>query len=776
MPQFPVPRRGPAWCSLFAIFLSASPVGAQEIEETAPEAVEPEPELEPSAPLGETEEEALEQLDLAGLLELTVESASLQKEPLREAPVPVTVITSEMIRAIGARTLRDVLVNYVPGMTLVVDHNEYNVAMRGIYASSQQKILIMVDGRRLNQRAYLAAAPGFGISINPDKVAQIEVLRGPGSSVYGNAALTAVVNIITKAGSATDGLSMRVGGGDHGQIKGEMTYGKQLGRNHDLVVYGSAYRARGEPYNIAAADHLVGNLTTEVPTGGTAYIEGVKLPANYDVGLRYRNKDLSLVAQSRFDKLTESFSSGGRTGDIYNQSALRTFQGVGPGLGMRSTNLAAGWSHVFDSTLTLSADLGYDHSSVEGLLASNATNSIFLNWVEDAFYGIIQARYDYQIPGVGSGNVLLGVHLDTTELLDSDLPAGTDGELLVFNDRNRSRVLLQGRESSYSAFVQVKQRISDFAIANVGGRFDYKTRRNNDQFPLVEPPEVDDVSVFSPRASVIITPTSSFDIKLTYADAFVDSPYWYRYNSLPTYAGAFDLRPEKLRSFQVTPTMRFLDNALTTSVNFSFNGLRDGIYRVPDAVVGSGTPFYNNAGRLDSTTLEGEITFLGDWYRVWANYTWFQVVSVEEYTAFDPDSQRAVVNQGQTNGRVWNVPMFYGNLTLDLNPVKPFAPTSFLSNTWINLRLQHIGSRQSPIQRVSTNRPDALANLQNVEPDVVLVHTGLRLRDVYFQGLGFSVNVYNLLDQRWHQGGSTSFPYPQAGRWFLGLLEFQADL
>jgi outer membrane receptor protein involved in Fe transport len=122
------------------------------------------------------------------------------------------------------------------------------------------------------------------------------------------------------------------------------------------------------------------------------------------------------------------------------------------------------------------------------------------------------------------------------------------------------------------------------------------------------------------------------------------------------------------------------------------------------------------------------------------------------------------------------VPMFYGNLTLDLNPVKPFAPTSFLSNTWINLRLQHIGSRQSPIQRVSTNRPDALANLQNVEPDVVLVHTGLRLRDVYFQGLGFSVNVYNLLDQRWHQGGSTSFPYPQAGRWFLGLLEFQADL
>ena len=203
----------------------------------------------------ETEDEDLS-LDLAGLLDLTVEAASRQKEPLREAPVPVTVITSDMIRAIGARHLRDVLVAYVPGMTLVADHNEYNVAMRGVFASSQQKILVMVDGRRLNQRAYLAAAPGFGISINPDKVKQIEVLRGPGSSVYGNVALTAVVNIVTKSGEEIDGLRARLAVGDRGQLRTELAYGSEFGPAHDLVLFGSLYRAAGESYTISANREL----------------------------------------------------------------------------------------------------------------------------------------------------------------------------------------------------------------------------------------------------------------------------------------------------------------------------------------------------------------------------------------------------------------------------------------------------------------------------------------------------------------------------------------
>ena len=484
-----------------------------------------------------------------------------------------------------------------------------------------------------------------------------------------------------------------------------------------------------------------------------------------------------MVLQSRFDKHTEPFTSAGRTGDLYDTERVRTFDGIEPGLGMRSTHLAIGWVGNHPSGLSLSADLGYDRSSVEGLMITNAnSDSIYLTWLEDAYYGILQARYEYNLPWLGTGNVLVGAHVDAWSLKDSALLSfvGGDEERGTVSDRDRLRVLLRGKEASLSGFFQLKQRISELLIINMGGRLDYKIRRPNTGRPEREPPEQADVAVFSPRAALIFTPVDEFSLKVSYADAFVDSPYWYRYNSLPTYFGAFDLLPEKLRSIQAAPSVRLLDGSLTASLNFSWNDLRDGIYRVPDAVPDSGDAFYNNAGRLQSFTVESEIAFAGPWYRLRANHTWFHVLTVEEYTAFDPNSTRPVVNQGEPDGQVWHIPSHSGNVIVDVNPVRWLAPDSIFSETWLNVRLQHVGSRQSPIQRVSLNRPTLAENILNEEENVLLVGAGLRVQDLYFEGLGVSLYMSNLLGTRWFQGGSTPFPYPQAGRWFLATVELAA--
>ena len=91
----------------------------------------------------------------------TIVTASQQSETLEEAPVPVTLITEEMIKAIGARTLKDVLLAYVPGITSVESPNEVNVAMHGVYSAGQEKILIMINGQRMNARATNKAAPDY---------------------------------------------------------------------------------------------------------------------------------------------------------------------------------------------------------------------------------------------------------------------------------------------------------------------------------------------------------------------------------------------------------------------------------------------------------------------------------------------------------------------------------------------------------------------------------------------------------------------------------------
>ena len=153
----------------------------------------------------------------------TITTASQQAESIEEAPVPVTLITEEMIRNVGARTLKEALVAFVPGMTDVAANEEMNVAMRGIYSSGQEKILIMLDGHRLNSYSTNTASPDFSISL--EKVKQIEVLRGPASSLYGGVALTGVVNVITKEGSDVDGLMAKVAGGRAGPVRGDLLLG-----------------------------------------------------------------------------------------------------------------------------------------------------------------------------------------------------------------------------------------------------------------------------------------------------------------------------------------------------------------------------------------------------------------------------------------------------------------------------------------------------------------------------------------------------------------------
>ena len=66
-------------------------------------------------------------------------------------------------------------------MTHVEDQNEQNIAVRGVFTSSQQKILFLIDGHRLNSRSYSMTFPDYAISL--DKIKQIEVLRGPSSSI-----------------------------------------------------------------------------------------------------------------------------------------------------------------------------------------------------------------------------------------------------------------------------------------------------------------------------------------------------------------------------------------------------------------------------------------------------------------------------------------------------------------------------------------------------------------------------------------------------------------
>ena len=179
----------------------------------------------------------LDQVNLSDLLDIKIESASKQSEPWAEVPVPVTVVTKDMIKASGVRTVGDALVLFVPGYTYSQDRNESLFAVRGIYATAQQKVLVLVNGHRINSRSYLTGTADYGIALH--NLERIEVLRGPGSSLYGNVALSGVVNLITKKGKDVHGHMVEVGAGNFGQARTRLLTGDG-GEDWDVLALGAS--------------------------------------------------------------------------------------------------------------------------------------------------------------------------------------------------------------------------------------------------------------------------------------------------------------------------------------------------------------------------------------------------------------------------------------------------------------------------------------------------------------------------------------------------------
>jgi len=223
----------------------------------------------------------------------TITSASSQSEKLDEVPVPTTLITEDMIKSSGARNLQEVLATYVPGMNIIDCNDDINIAMRGIYSNGQEKILIMLNGHRLNSYVTNIAAPDFSISL--DKLKQIEVLRGPASSLYGGVSLTAVVNLVTKQGAEIDGVRVKAGIGSYNQFTGSMMLGKHY-FDLDLLVWGSLYMAGGQKVHVDAEETGRGGKS------GDAIVGKIGGKPSYDVGAAIQYKNLRFLYNTQFSQ------------------------------------------------------------------------------------------------------------------------------------------------------------------------------------------------------------------------------------------------------------------------------------------------------------------------------------------------------------------------------------------------------------------------------------------------------------------------------------------
>lgn len=157
-----------------------------------------------------------------------VVTASRRAQSPLEAPNAVTILTEEDIRLSGARTLPDLL-RRVPGVDVMqMSYSDYNVAIRGFNRRIANKVLVLVDGRTVYQD-FLGGMLWTGLTIQLQDIDRIEVVRGPGSAIYGAYAYTGMVNIITKRPEQLNGSVAQVAGGNGRRLEASYQYGQRTG-------------------------------------------------------------------------------------------------------------------------------------------------------------------------------------------------------------------------------------------------------------------------------------------------------------------------------------------------------------------------------------------------------------------------------------------------------------------------------------------------------------------------------------------------------------------
>ena len=492
----------------------------------------------------------------------TVTGASKYQQELTDAPASVTIVTADEIRKGGFRNFAEIL-NSVGGFYTTYVRSFHNIGVRGFSPLGDfgTRILLMVDNYRLNDGLYEAAPMGTDFPVDIDLIDRIEIIRGPGSSLYGTDAFLAVINVITRSGTDIKGAELSTSGGSYNAWTGRVTAGGKPAHDIELLFSGS-YRNSAGQQNLSFPEYAATNY-------GIAHnLDG---EASWDLFAKAAWHDFSLLVlhQTR-DKSVPT----AHYGTIFNDP--------GESVGDRHTLVGLTYVH-FGGWADLTARLSYNRYKVDsdypildtvGLRTLNRDDNLG-EWVDSDLFA----------------SKLLGDHLLTvgmefrwqfTEYLRNYTVSEPLASLELSNHS-----LVQGY------YVQDEYHILNNLILYAGLRADVY-----DNFG----------STFNPRAALVWKPRESTVLRLTYGEAFRAPNAYEQYYADGLYQkGNPNLNPEKIRTVEVGWDQYFGETIRTTVTGF-YTRISDLLEQVADI---DGVLVYQNQRKVESKGVELQVE--GKW-------------------------------------------------------------------------------------------------------------------------------------------------------------------
>jgi len=717
----------------------------------------------------------------------TITTASSQAESLAEVPVPTTLITAEMIQNSGARNLQEVLAAYVPGMNIIDCNDDINIAMRGIYSNTQEKILIMLNGHRLNSFATNTAAPDFSISL--EKVKQIEVLRGPASSLYGGVALTAVVNIITKAGGDVDGLHARAFVGNYGQVKADLLLGKRY-FDIDMLVWGNIYRSEGQKYDVTYERY--GESQISMPVKDISIGKIGDYPS-YDFGLQLGFRGFQFMYDTHFSQVVAPFTLASLALS-YDYDRYRTFNGLPPCFSVYSHHADVNYTHQMGN-LSLRAAVTYDKSDLtryqaisdapmptlstalslptemNTVLSTTGGLARYVNGQEQDYGFQLKGNYAYTAGDNHKGNIGFGVEYDFFHLDDMRYQITYDFNRTFAEDPTLHDAG-KGKEKSFDAYLQLKHQWKSL-ILNAGLRYDYKNRYDDT-----------DVRELSPRVALILL-RPKWNVKFSYSKSFVDAPYIYRKANVMTAmmvgtrgSSLITLSPERVHSLQLS----FAGNDWVKGLDFEINGFYN---RASDLIMTS-ILNYNNVGQNKTCGVELMTSyktpkFTANWNLTWTRTFKLNLIDLGLPSELTPKPLNVVDANNNTPAIMsnlvlgWQVTprlklhthvLFEGNQTsynTDLeNYVQSYVSYyRYMMYQEMDMENEAAASRQDAV--VSANK----VTMQKKMPARAITNIG---GEYSFGAVTLGLDIHNLFNLLYYRSGMNTNVIPQQGRWVMGSV------
>ncbi len=439
------------------------------------------------------------EMDLTNLMNIPVVfSASKFEQKETEAPSSTTVITADEIKRYGYRTLGDILAS-VQGFYVSYDRNYQFLGARGVdQGDFNSRILLLVNGHRVNNDLNDGAFIDTAFILDIDLIDRVEIIRGPGSVLYGNNAFFGVINVITREGKQINGVEGSGSYGSFNAYSGRVTIGKQFTNGFQMMLSGTFYNSDG-PENL-----FFPQFNTPAQNNGIAHNADDDGYGSFFGSLSYLDFTLEgAYVDRQKGNPTAQFAT------TFNDPRLRTDD--------TRSYVTLKYAHKFDSGFNVSADLYYDRSDFgidypeDPLLFSERQSG---EWAGGEVQ-VDKTLFDRYV-------LTLGADYRDDFTLSRRVFEPADGD--EFTDVNTSR-------RNYGVFAQGNFQIFTNLHLEAGVRYD--------QYAHFDPS-------FSPRAALIYNPFEQSTIKAIYGTAFRDP------NFLELSDPRFqDIKSEKISSYEL---------------------------------------------------------------------------------------------------------------------------------------------------------------------------------------------------------------------------------